>query len=169
MTLTATDVCGNSQSCQVNVAVTCGTPSVQLTKTVYPGHDGGAFCPGGGFLAATNGAPVTYCFEIRNTGALNLVNLVLTDPALGIAPVAAGNLGVGQSVMLHLDAVLAASLTNVAQVAGTSATGLPVIDTDEAEVVKMRPALQLTQTGRLTGKTRPVQEARPCTRSTASM
>jgi hypothetical protein len=37
VTLTATDACGNAQTCSADVTVTCGAPSVELVKTVYPG------------------------------------------------------------------------------------------------------------------------------------
>ncbi len=146
VTLTVRDACGNTNSCQVNVTATCGPPAVELAKTVYPGHNGGAFCPGGEILVSTNGAPVTYCFEVRNTGALNLANLVLSDPALGISNLSIGALAAGQSIMLHAESILSGGLTNLAAVAGTGPEGQPLADSDDAVVQRIAPALHLTQT-----------------------
>jgi hypothetical protein len=89
---------------------------------------------------------VTHCFEVRNTGPLDLGNLVLTDPALGLSPLAVGNLGAGQSVMLHAESFLAGSQTNMAQVAGTGPQGQPVSDSDDAIVRMFAPDIQLVQT-----------------------
>ena len=146
VTLTAKDACGNARTCSVNVTVTCGAPSVELVKSVYPGHNGGVFCPGGEILVSTNGAPMTYCFEVRNTGPLNLANLVLTDAALGLSPQAIGNLGAGQSIMLHVESLLTGSLTNIAQVTGTGPQGQPVSGSDDAVVQMFAPGIQLVQT-----------------------
>ena len=146
VTLTARDLCGNTQSCTVNVTVTCGAPAVQLIKTVYPGHNGGIFCPGADVLTSTNNAPVTYCFEVRNTGAINLSDLELSDASLGLAGQSAGNLSVGQSVMLHAEALMNGPLTNLAQVAGSSVLGQPVSGSDEAVVHLMAPGIELVQT-----------------------
>ncbi|MFO1492028.1 MAG: SdrD B-like domain-containing protein [Kiritimatiellia bacterium] len=146
VTLTATDACGNAASCTTSVTVNCGTPAIELVKTVYPGHDGGSFCPGAEIVISTNNAPVTYCFEVKNTGALNLINLKLNDATLGMPEINVGSLAVGQSRMFSVDALILASLTNVAQVAGTSVTGVPVSDTDDAEVKKIRPQIQIVKT-----------------------
>lgn len=60
------------------------TASIHLEKTVYRGHNGGASCPGVEEVADQSNAPITYCFEITNTGETYLDSLVFTDTILGI-------------------------------------------------------------------------------------
>jgi uncharacterized repeat protein (TIGR01451 family) len=59
-------------------------PAIEIVKTVYPGHDGGASCPGGESVSGANGADVTYCFEVINTGNTYLDSITISDPDLGI-------------------------------------------------------------------------------------
>jgi uncharacterized repeat protein (TIGR01451 family) len=60
------------------------TASINLEKTVYRGVNGGATCPGIEAVSDQANAPVTYCFEITNTGETYLNSLVFTDTILGI-------------------------------------------------------------------------------------
>ena len=60
------------------------TATINLEKTVYRGHNGGASCPGVEAVSDQVGAPVTYCFEITNTGETYLDSLIFTDTILGI-------------------------------------------------------------------------------------
>lgn len=64
----------------------CNPPvaAINLEKTVYRGHNGGATCPGVEAISDQVGAPITYCFEITNTGETYLDTLVFTDTILGI-------------------------------------------------------------------------------------
>lgn len=64
----------------------CNPPSasIHLEKTVYRGHNSGASCPGVEEVADQINAPITYCFEITNTGETYLDTLVFTDTILGI-------------------------------------------------------------------------------------
>jgi len=64
----------------------CNPPSasINLEKTVYRGHNGGVNCPGIEAVSDQGNAPVTYCFEITNTGETYLSSLVFTDTILGI-------------------------------------------------------------------------------------
>lgn len=64
----------------------CNLPSasIHLEKTVYRGHNSGASCPGSEEVADQINAPITYCFEITNTGETYLDTLVFTDTILGI-------------------------------------------------------------------------------------
>ena len=146
VTLTVRDACGNTATCPAQVTVNCGTPAIDLIKTVYPGHDAGEFCPGAELVISTNNAPVTYCFEVKNTGALNLINVVLEDNTLGMPAINVGSLAVGQSRMFSADALITANFTNVAEVAGTSVTGVPVSASDDAAVGKIRPQIQIVKT-----------------------
>lgn len=57
-------------------AITSVIDGLQLTKTVYAGHDGGAGCPGEDEIALPEaGLPVTYCFRLEYF----LDGLYLTD------------------------------------------------------------------------------------------
>lgn len=60
------------------------TAAINLEKTVYLGHNAGAGCPGTEAVADQVDAPVTYCFEITNTGETYLDTLIFTDTILGI-------------------------------------------------------------------------------------
>ena len=42
-------------------------PGIDIQKTVYLVHDGGASCPGGELAAGENGTPVTYCFVVTKS------------------------------------------------------------------------------------------------------
>ena len=57
------------------------TNSVALVKSVYAGHDGGAGCSTAKtFAEAKQHDPVTYCFEVTNTGTAHLGEIMITDP-----------------------------------------------------------------------------------------
>ncbi|MEZ4727959.1 MAG: choice-of-anchor E domain-containing protein [Caldilineaceae bacterium] len=60
------------------------TANINLEKTVYLGHNAGAGCPGTEAVTDQVDAPVTYCFEITNTGETYLDTLIFTDTILGI-------------------------------------------------------------------------------------
>lgn len=75
-------------------------PQLQIVRTMYGGHDGGASCPGGASIDAAVGDAVTYCYTMSNTASdfvspvfldaetgVDAVTLVLID---GVAPVAPG-------------------------------------------------------------------------------
>lgn len=60
------------------------TAAIQLEKSVYLGHNGGVGCPGGEAVTDQVGAPITYCFDMTNTGGTYLDTLIFTDTMLGI-------------------------------------------------------------------------------------
>ena len=53
-------------------------PALSLSKTV---SDDGS-CPGVERIQATNGAAVTYCFVVANTGDVAVDNVTLDDAAI---------------------------------------------------------------------------------------
>ena len=59
-------------------------PAIEIAKTVYLGYDSGASCPGVESVTGANGADVTYCFRVTNTGITYLDSIVIHDPDLGI-------------------------------------------------------------------------------------
>jgi len=121
-------------------------PSIDIQKTVYRGQDGGASCPGTGFLQATNGTPVTYCFIVENNGDTNLTSVTITDATLGIAPISVGTLAAGGVFSTSVTATVSGSLTNTATVSGTDPNSDPVSNQDSAIVEVIQPALSLQKT-----------------------
>jgi hypothetical protein len=116
--------------------------NIRIIKTVYGdddpaiGHDNGAGC---GTTRATSRAilvdldkskniPVTYCFEVINSGETYLDNIVITDETLGIqhtqltllnGPVPE-SLEPGASLMYYYQVLATESLTNTASVAAVA-------------------------------------------------
>jgi HYR domain len=149
VTLTAVDECGNtSLPCTVTVTVNCLPPSILVLKTVYLGHDGGATCPGIEKVWGEAGTPITYCFRVINNGQVNLSNVTITDPLLGIAPINVGSLAVGQWLFRSVESTIGQDLVNVASVTGTPPSGPPVTDDDPAEVDAVVPSIDIQKTVR---------------------
>jgi hypothetical protein len=148
VTFTAVDACGNDSTCDVTVTVNCNPPGIQLLKTVYLGHNGGASCPQIESVSGLSGQPVTYCFYVVNNGLVNLSNVVITDPLLNIAPINIGSLAVGQSTMRYVESTISQDLVNIAAVTGVPPSGPPVTDTDPAEVRRDVPAIDIQKTAR---------------------
>jgi|GEM_PF-2128844 len=130
-------------------------PGIELSKTVYDSHDGGASCQGQELLVDTNGTPITYCFVVENTGDTHLDTITLGDPDLGYTHTFTGvNLAPGGFLTNHIETLLLVDLVNVADVSGnpTDENGddLPnvddVTDDDPAEVVETRPGFKLEKT-----------------------
>jgi uncharacterized repeat protein (TIGR01451 family) len=119
-------------------------PAIDLQKTVYAGHDGGASCPGVELVSGLNGDPVTYCFEITNTGETYLDVTEVTDPDLGVSVPVGALMAPGDVVTVFHEATIAGDLVNTAEVCGnpTDDAGndladlADVCDDDPAEVVE---------------------------------
>ncbi len=126
------------------------TPKIRLQKSVYAGHTGGAGCPGQDLLAGHVGDPITYCFDIKNTGNTYLNAVTLVDADLGIdrskMSLAQGNpsvpLAPGAHLLYYYETQLTKNLLNTAVTTGTpsdnqgNSLGLPpVTDDDTAQVV----------------------------------
>lgn len=134
---------GGPVSDEDTAAVEEFNPGISIQKTVYSGHDGGASCPGSDVLQTTNGAPVTYCFEVENTGDTNLTAVTIGDDDLGIAPIVVGTLEAGGTFSTSVEAVVTGSLTNTATVNGLDPNSDPVSDQDTAEVEVGNPSILL--------------------------
>jgi uncharacterized repeat protein (TIGR01451 family) len=103
-------------------------PGIELAKTVYLGRDGGAGCPGGELVTGAEGADVTYCFEVTNTGNTYLGNIVITDTALGIPPATVTlradmsapypPLAPGDSLVYYYETLINGDLVNTASTSG---------------------------------------------------
>ena len=156
VTVWVEDNCGTRNSCTVGVNVT-GTcepdvPDIELVKTVYAGQNGDAGCAAATeSVAGINGAPVTYCFRVTNTGEVELRNVQLADNLIGFNRVL-GDLEVGGSVLVSIPSSILGDLLNTAGVTGTPATGGPVVtDTDTASVTEINPSLGIGKSVSLDG------------------
>jgi hypothetical protein len=118
-------------------------PAIDIQKTVYVGHDGGASCPGSELATGVSGAPVTYCFAVTNIGNTFLSDIQVNDPRLG-TPVGTipGPLAPNATGTLFLESTIDGDLTNEATATANptyfDGTDLPdeedVTDSDTADV-----------------------------------
>lgn len=167
ITATATDDSGTALTQAIVVSDTDTaqvveiTPSVQIQKTVYQGHDNGASCADGELVTDVNGANVTYCFTVTNDSAGNYLEISLSDTDLGITDanmeLLSGNLplvlGGGQAVYYY-EATMNGDLLNTATVTGnpvdSSNNDYPnvanVTDNDTAQVDEVAPAIDIQKT-----------------------
>jgi len=134
-------------------------PAVAVAKTVYAGHDDGAGCPGNELQRGANGAALTYCFSITNTGDVTLTDVALDDGDLGIdqseVTVLSGDLASlapGDTVVAYIETVLDGDLVNTVTVSGTPVDGGgdpidtdPPEATDTAEVEELTPSLAVAK------------------------
>jgi hypothetical protein len=101
--------------------------ALRLEKSVYRNHNDGADCPvannsaGRGQLAKGKvGTPITWCFEVTNTGGSYLDQVQVSDPTLGIARADLQQLdgeeplAPGASMYFYHDATITGSFTNTA-------------------------------------------------------
>jgi hypothetical protein len=155
----------NPSNCDTaSVTVILRDPSVEIQKTAYAGHDGGASCPGTDLVNGLSGAQVTYCFIIDNTGDTILDITVLDDADLGInltdVTFKSGDTNSDDFVDLdetwtyYFEGTITSDLTNTAEVTGNpvddSGIDIPdlssVTDTDSADVAMYTPSVDIQKT-----------------------
>ncbi|MEQ8718422.1 MAG: VWA domain-containing protein [Acidimicrobiales bacterium] len=148
-TIPGTDTVRDTDTARVNEVEAV----VELSKTVYAGHDAGASCTGSEEITVDAGTDVTYCFEVVNlsTGGLLLDDIRIADDTLGITEADMTiltelsdslPLAPGERVVLFYETVADEDLVNVATATGTPTepggeplTGPePPTDTDDATV-----------------------------------
>jgi len=99
--------------------------NVLIEKTVYLGWDGGSSCPGGDEVTGHAGDKITYCFEVKNTGAAHLTQITINDPDLGVnesyLTLSSGDLPLapGSSLFYYLETQIAGDINNTATVQAT--------------------------------------------------
>ncbi|WP_230208418.1 hypothetical protein [Microlunatus sp. Gsoil 973] len=120
-------------------------PDIQIAKNASPGSFGAA------------GTPITYSYQVTNTGNVTLDDVRVTDPHVGLsavscAPAQGSSLDPGDvmtctAVYTTTQADLnAGSITNTATVTGTPPTGADVTDTDQAVVTANQgPDIQIAK------------------------
>jgi uncharacterized repeat protein (TIGR01451 family) len=157
------------------------TPAIEVAKTVYLGHDGGARCPAGESVSGAYGANVTYCFEVTNTGNTYLDSIVITDTLLGInqddmillsgfTPLAPGD-----SLVYCYEGTIRSKLVNTAETEGnpTDADGNDLAGLDnptdaDTAAVNPTPTPTVTSNGTPTPPTPPTGTPTPPTPSTGT-
>ena len=139
---------------------------IQVIKEVFEGSDA-TQCAASAFddtsnelVTGANGLPVTYCFEVENTGTSNLTDVALTDLTLpGVTLTLDAAASTGTAALLEPGEVLVFSglgtidgdLVNTAEVVGTPADSngdpipgaTPLEDDDTAEVQELVPGIQV--------------------------
>ncbi|NNF56257.1 MAG: hypothetical protein HKN03_17660, partial [Acidimicrobiales bacterium] len=118
-------------------------PKIELVKKVGPAQAPGSILTAAERFAAAEdellitdcGAEVEYCFEVSNPNNLDLVNVVINDPTLGIANLSVGNLAAGASQIVCVPgSAVTGRVDNVASTDGETVNGLAVTDSDDAAV-----------------------------------
>ena len=97
--------------------------SIQIEKTVYPGHDNKASCSGGEKVTGPQGQRVTYCFEVTNTGDTYLNNVKIKDPELGLQKSLNISLAPGETVIVGLEDTIQETVHSDAVVTGKPVDG----------------------------------------------
>lgn len=133
-------------------------PSIDVTKTVYEGHDAGIGCPGTELATGQTGDDVTYCFVVTNDGDTPLAPVTLTDASLEIddtdMSVVSGSLASmapGDSATLYVESTVDGDLVNSVTADGVAVDDVgdplvgvdPVSDVDTAEVREVDQAMTL--------------------------
>ena len=129
-------------------------PGLQLSKTVYRGHDNGATCDGVESVEGERGEQVTYCFTVSNAGDSELTSVEVTDSDLGITDtdmtLRSGSLATipaGGSVELHFETTIDGDLEpNTATASATTLAGSELTDDDTAAVDELEPAVSIDKT-----------------------
>ena len=146
------------EACFNDIIVESCSPTINLEKTVYLGHDSGASFPGNELVAGINGAAVTYCFEISNSGDTDLALVAFQDAILGIdesdLSLISGSwpLAPGGTITYYFETTIEGSIQNSASIQANpvdeqgNGLGLSnVIDFDTASVEEIDPCLACAQ------------------------
>ncbi|NQE53190.1 hypothetical protein C5S29_06320, partial [ANME-1 cluster archaeon GoMg3.2] len=113
-------------------------------------------CPGSDPLAVNISDTVTYCFNVTNTGDVNLTGVTVNDNVYGSVTLLNTSLAPGESTGGTITHVVvesdAPSVTNTATANGTDTCGVTVNDTDPCTInVAISPDIEVIKTASLTG------------------
>lgn len=131
VTLTVTDPFGRTNAILVAITTPCVPGVIAVDKTVSLG----AF-PGLDLVTGTNGTPVTWWIVVRNTGAVTLNSVTITDPPISFTT-NFGLLTAGQSATVGVHRAIAGDLTNTVTATGYDVLGLPHTAMDTAAVKRI--------------------------------
>ena len=147
-TATGTDPCSvtvtDTDPCTINVAL---APGIEVVKTASLTGT----CPGSDPLAVSIGDTVTYCYNVTNTGDVNLTGVTVNDDIYGPVTLGKTTLAPGESTGGTLTHVVvesdAPSVIDIATATGTPPVGAEVTDTDDCTInVAIAPAIELEKT-----------------------
>lgn len=132
---------------------------VDIENTVYLGHNGGQSCGTGipsELVVNYNGANVTYCFKVTNTGETHLSNIVVDNEVLFFEEDSSKILAPGDSVTIAFPFKLNGDLVNTAKVTATPSNEegdeLPgtdeveATDPSEVQVIAVNPGVSISNT-----------------------
>ncbi len=127
-------------------------PGISIVKTASLTGS----CPGSDPLAVNIGDTVTYCFNVTNTGDVNLIGVTVNDDIYGPVTLGTTTLAPGETTEGTLTHVVvesdAPSVTNIATATGTDPLGGTVTDTDPCTInVALAPDIEVNKTASLTG------------------
>jgi len=146
--LTATFALGTGVN---NLDVDAGTiglvPGISVSKTVINGTAAADDCPGSEIVVNTNGAAVTYCIIVQNTGDTHLANVLVEDAAINFSQTVA-LIAPSEQRVFAVPAAINGDLINTASATGTPASPqgdviiglIPPNATDTTEVDEVSPA-----------------------------
>jgi uncharacterized repeat protein (TIGR01451 family) len=152
-TATGTDPLGgtvtDTDPCTINVAI---APGIAVVKTASLTGS----CPGSDPLAVSIGDTVTYCFNVTNTGDVNLIGVTVNDNVYGPVTLGTTTLAPGESTGGTITHIVvgsdAPSVTDIATATGTDPLGGTVTDTDPCTInVALAPEIEVVKTASLTG------------------
>jgi CshA-type fibril repeat protein len=134
-------------------------PEMELTKSVYLGHDSGASCPGTGVVTLSDDADVTFCFVVTNTGEVDLADVAINDITLGVTDTdmvlvsGSSPLAPTQTMVWAYETTLTQSVENIAQATANPidnmGNDIPVLVDEEAggnaavNIIRMIPTLNM--------------------------
>ena len=103
-------------------------PNIKILTYVYLGSDDGASCDvtTTKYVENYNGAAVTYCFHVTNTGDSHLADVVVTNDELGLSDDSIGLLAVSETVTVAYTTTIDGPLT-----VDGNATGYPALESGE--------------------------------------
>jgi hypothetical protein len=131
------------------VVLLASKADIAISNTVYEGVDGGKLCGTSAAVEKVQGyydSPVTYCFEVTNTGATSLTQVSIVNKELEILDNSIKKLSPGETVTIPVKGKVTSSLVNNAVVTagasladGTIIPGMvPVTASDTSEVVRLQ-------------------------------
>ena len=134
-------------------------PEMELTKSVYLGHDSGVSCPGTDTVTLSDDADVTFCFVVTNTGQIDLADVAINDITLGVTDASmilvSGStpLAPTQTMVWAYETTLTQSVENIAQATANPidnmGNDIPVLIDEEAggnaavNIIRMIPTLNM--------------------------
>jgi uncharacterized repeat protein (TIGR01451 family) len=127
-------------------------PEIEVNKTASLTGS----CPGSDPLAVNISDTITYCFNVSNTGDVNLTGVMVIDDIYGSVTLGTTTLAPGESTEGTLTHVVmesdAPSVTDTATATGTPPVGAEVTDIDDCTIdVAIALGIEVVKTASLTG------------------